>query len=204
MEWAHDKLWFGMSTRKRTVHVFALNPLGGKPDGSSHFAGRVVNAQELGLFQATPRTFPALSPSSGFSSTLNFSSAQNKEDVPQSPRLSDDDENDENRPLMSMPVPQVGAEELPFPPTSKPKRAPIPLDFKHPVSTNTVPAGLFKALVNNDGEERTRRTVRSRLSSRDIYEHSPSSPSMICTSPPISPSTWMVGMSAYSGIGHAE
>ncbi|KAI9069024.1 hypothetical protein FKP32DRAFT_1641461, partial [Trametes sanguinea] len=47
MEWAHDKLWFGMSTRKRTVHVFALNPLGGKPDGSSHFAGRVVNAQEL-------------------------------------------------------------------------------------------------------------------------------------------------------------
>ncbi|OSD01851.1 hypothetical protein PYCCODRAFT_1435871 [Trametes coccinea BRFM310] len=47
MEWAQDKLWFGMSTRKRTIHVFALNPLGGKPDGSSHFAGRVVNAQEL-------------------------------------------------------------------------------------------------------------------------------------------------------------
>ncbi|KAH9919765.1 uncharacterized protein BXZ73DRAFT_80282 [Epithele typhae] len=108
---------------------------------------------------------------------------QKKEDVPQSPGLSeDDDENDENRPLMpmpvpqpamAMPVPQMGAEELPFPPASKPKRAPIPLDFKHPVSTNTVPAGLFKALVNNDDGERTRRTVRSRLSSRDIYEHSP-------------------------------
>ncbi|KAF5361672.1 hypothetical protein D9758_007366 [Tetrapyrgos nigripes] len=50
------------------------------------------------------------------------------------------------------------------------KRAPIPLDFKHPVSNNTVPAGLFKALVNS-GDERTRRTVRSRLSSREIYEH---------------------------------
>lgn len=48
------------------------------------------------------------------------------------------------------------------------KRAPIPLDFKHPVgSNNTVPAGLFKALAN---EERTRRTVRSRLSSREIFE----------------------------------
>ncbi|OSD05616.1 hypothetical protein PYCCODRAFT_1450275 [Trametes coccinea BRFM310] len=125
-------------------------------------------AKETGLNAAAkPFTF------SGFSSTLNFASGQKKEDVPQSPRLSDDDENDENRPLMSMPVPQIGAEELPFPPASKPKRAPIPLDFKHPVSTNTVPAGLFKALVNNDGEERTRRTVRSRLSSRDIYEHSP-------------------------------
>ncbi|KIP04050.1 hypothetical protein PHLGIDRAFT_211829 [Phlebiopsis gigantea 11061_1 CR5-6] len=64
------------------------------------------------------------------------------------------------------------ATELPFPPTSKPKRAPIPLDFKHPVSSNTVPAGLFKALANAD-EERTRRSVRSRLSSRDVFEHSP-------------------------------
>ncbi|KAG5646905.1 hypothetical protein DXG03_001981 [Asterophora parasitica] len=58
-----------------------------------------------------------------------------------------------------------------LPSTTKPKRAPIPLDFKHPVSSNTVPAGLFKALVNN-GEDRTRRTVRSRLSSREIFEHS--------------------------------
>ncbi|KAI0770961.1 hypothetical protein BD413DRAFT_554018 [Trametes elegans] len=117
---------------------------------------------------AKPFTF------SGFASTLSLT-AQKADDVPQSPGLSEDqdEENDENRPLMSMPVPQIGAEELPFPPTAKPKRAPIPLDFKHPVSTATVPAGLFKALVNNDGEERTRRTVRSRLSSREIYEHSP-------------------------------
>ena len=47
MEWAHDKLWFGMSTRKRTVHVFAVNPLGGRPDGSSHLVGKVVNSPEL-------------------------------------------------------------------------------------------------------------------------------------------------------------
>ncbi|KAF4572487.1 hypothetical protein EYR36_006993 [Pleurotus pulmonarius] len=56
-------------------------------------------------------------------------------------------------------------EEYALPSASKPKRAPIPLDFKHPVSSNTVPAGLFKAL---NTEERTRRTVRSRLGSREI------------------------------------
>lgn len=54
--------------------------------------------------------------------------------------------------------------------SSKPRRAPIPLDFRHPVSSNTVPAGLFKALVNGT-DERTRRAVRSRLSSREIFEH---------------------------------
>ncbi|KAH7926206.1 hypothetical protein BV22DRAFT_1063463 [Leucogyrophana mollusca] len=52
---------------------------------------------------------------------------------------------------------------------TKTRRAPIPLDFKQATSSNTVPAGLFKALV---GDEKTRRTVRSRLSSREIFEHS--------------------------------
>jgi hypothetical protein len=77
--------------------------------------------------------------------------------------------------------------ELPVPLSMKARRAPIPLDFKHPVSTNTVPAGLFKALasggVNNGNgsgnnasasaevQERTRRTVRSRLGSREVFEH---------------------------------
>ncbi|KAH9053318.1 hypothetical protein EDB87DRAFT_1652018 [Lactarius vividus] len=77
--------------------------------------------------------------------------------------------------------------ELPMPLSMKARRAPIPLDFKHPVSTNTVPAGLFKALANGNGssnghsnsasiageaeEHRTRRAVRSRLSSREIFEH---------------------------------
>src|SRR6266702_383311 len=77
--------------------------------------------------------------------------------------------------------------ELPMPLSMKARRAPIPLDFKHPVSTNTVPAGLFKALANGNGssnghsnnasiageveEQRTRRAVRSRLDSREIFEH---------------------------------
>lgn len=73
--------------------------------------------------------------------------------------------------------------ELPIPLSMKARRAPIPLDFKHPVSTNTVPAGLFKALANGSGttgngnsaakesEERSRRIARSRLSSREIFEH---------------------------------
>ena len=78
--------------------------------------------------------------------------------------------------------------ELPFPLSMKARRAPIPLDFKHPVSTNTVPAGLFKALANGNGssngnsnnpsiageveeQQRTRRAVRSRLGSREIFEH---------------------------------
>lgn len=60
-------------------------------------------------------------------------------------------------------------DDFSFPSTIKSKRAPIPLDFKHPVSNNTVPAGLFKALVS--GDERTRRTVRSRLSSHEIFDH---------------------------------
>ncbi|GLB36623.1 hypothetical protein LshimejAT787_0309110 [Lyophyllum shimeji] len=66
---------------------------------------------------------------------------------------------------------EAKVDEFELPSAAKPKRAPIPLDFKHPVSSNTVPAGLFKALVNN-GDDRTRRTVRSRLSSREIFEHS--------------------------------
>ncbi|KAF8350283.1 hypothetical protein F5887DRAFT_1270081 [Amanita rubescens] len=55
------------------------------------------------------------------------------------------------------------------------KRPPLPLDFKQETTRkNTVPAGLFKALANvngnREGEERTRKTVRSRLSSRDFYD----------------------------------
>ena len=60
------------------------------------------------------------------------------------------------------------------------KRPPV-LDFKHPVSTNTVPASLFRrTLMSNDLEGPTRATVRSRLSSR---EHM-SSPSLDDTNVP--------------------
>ncbi|KAH9025029.1 hypothetical protein EDB85DRAFT_1985171, partial [Lactarius pseudohatsudake] len=36
--------------------------------------------------------------------------------------------------------------ELPIPLSMKARCAPIPLDSKHPISTNTVPVGIFKAL----------------------------------------------------------
>ena len=45
-------------------------------------------------------------------------------------------------------------------------------DFRpHPVSTNTVPAALFKKLANGDDDGPVRPTVRSRLSSREMFEH---------------------------------
>ena len=47
VEWARGKMWSAMCTRKRTIHIFALNPLGGKPDGFSHLAGKVTNSQEF-------------------------------------------------------------------------------------------------------------------------------------------------------------
>ena len=64
-----------------------------------------------------------------------------------------------------------GNRALPVPPRQK--RAPLPLDFTHPISKNTVPAGLFKALAN--GEADTSRRVRSRLPSRDVFDVSPPS-----------------------------
>lgn len=59
--------------------------------------------------------------------------------------------------------------ELSLPSTQKQKRAPIPLDFKHPVSTNMVPAGLFKNLANGDGEEKIRPARHS--GSLEFSEH---------------------------------
>jgi len=53
------------------------------------------------------------------------------------------------------------------------KRPPLPLDFtREQTRKNTVPAGLFKALAsasNRDNDDRARNSVRSRLSSRDLY-----------------------------------
>ncbi|KAM6497876.1 hypothetical protein JOM56_005824 [Amanita muscaria] len=55
------------------------------------------------------------------------------------------------------------------------KRPPLPLDFtQQPTRKNTVPAGLFKALASangrDSGDDRTRKSVRSRLSSRDFLD----------------------------------
>jgi hypothetical protein len=50
------------------------------------------------------------------------------------------------------------------------KRPPV-LDFKHPVSTNTVPAALFKKTLISTDMEGSRASLRSRLGSGEIYDH---------------------------------
>ncbi|KAF9513056.1 hypothetical protein BS47DRAFT_1393681 [Hydnum rufescens UP504] len=75
-----------------------------------------------------------------------------------------DDEAEEAKPTSLTDTP---ATPVRSPDWTKARRPPIP-DFQHPVSTNTVPASVFKALVNGDGEGPTRPTVRSRLSSREL------------------------------------
>jgi hypothetical protein len=44
---SEDERWIAVGTRHRTVHVFAVNPYGGKPDNRSHLEGRVQNISEL-------------------------------------------------------------------------------------------------------------------------------------------------------------
>ncbi|OCH88965.1 hypothetical protein OBBRIDRAFT_819908 [Obba rivulosa] len=117
-----------------------------------------------------------LSTFSGFSNSMPSTQQQVASPLPRTESPEPDEDQENRPPEQNAPEDVQSTYELPFPPaSSKPKRAPIPLDFKHPVSTNTVPAGLFKNLIsaNGEGEERTRRGVRSRLSSRDIFEHSP-------------------------------
>ncbi|KAF8829925.1 hypothetical protein HHX47_DHR2000266 [Lentinula edodes] len=46
-DWASDGRWLAIGTRKRTVHVFAVNPYGGPSDIPSHTTGRVNNVTEL-------------------------------------------------------------------------------------------------------------------------------------------------------------
>ncbi|EJD04490.1 uncharacterized protein FOMMEDRAFT_140427 [Fomitiporia mediterranea MF3/22] len=58
--------------------------------------------------------------------------------------------------------------EMTLPSLQKQKRAPIPLDFKHPVSTNMVPAGLFKNLGTGDVENG--RAVRGPSGSLEISD----------------------------------
>lgn len=47
LDWAVDERWIAVGTRKRTIHVFAINPYGGPPDDHSHLEGKVVNVAEL-------------------------------------------------------------------------------------------------------------------------------------------------------------
>ena len=66
-------------------------------------------------------------------------------------------------------IEDASPDTLHFMSNPKQKRAPIPLDFTHPVSTNKVPAGLFKNYVNADGDDRTRISTRAVIDS--ISDH---------------------------------
>ncbi|KAI0059285.1 hypothetical protein BV25DRAFT_1961843 [Artomyces pyxidatus] len=46
-DWTSDSRWVAIGTKNRTVHVFATNPYGGKPEEQSHMKGRVFNCTEL-------------------------------------------------------------------------------------------------------------------------------------------------------------
>ena len=46
ISWNDDMRWVAIGSRKRTVHVFPINPYGGRPDDASHLEGRVRNATE--------------------------------------------------------------------------------------------------------------------------------------------------------------
>jgi len=47
ISWNDDMRWVAIGSRKRTVHVFPINPYGGRPDDASHLEGHVRNATEF-------------------------------------------------------------------------------------------------------------------------------------------------------------
>lgn len=47
ISWNDDMRWVAVGSRKRTVHVFPVNPYGGRPDDSSHLEGHVKNITEF-------------------------------------------------------------------------------------------------------------------------------------------------------------
>lgn len=44
---ARDFRWVAIGTRNRTIHIFPVNPYGGRPDKKSHLEGRVQNCVEM-------------------------------------------------------------------------------------------------------------------------------------------------------------
>lgn len=49
-DWSKDGRWLAIGTRRRTVHVFPVNPYGGKTDIASHLEGRVRNVDAIVRF----------------------------------------------------------------------------------------------------------------------------------------------------------
>ncbi|KAG8900984.1 hypothetical protein FRB99_005644 [Tulasnella sp. 403] len=106
--------------------------------------------------------------------------SQCKSEQPSPPRISTP-QPDPTPKAVSMPTSAVGSpptESLALPQSNTtafgrplPQRMPIP-DFSHPVSTNTLPAGVFKALAQGDGDGTSKSSVREpRLGSKDYFEH---------------------------------
>ena len=47
ISWNNDMRWVAIGSRKRTVHLFPINPYGGRPDDASHLEGHVRNVTEF-------------------------------------------------------------------------------------------------------------------------------------------------------------
>ena len=125
---------------------------------------RLLGERRQSILNVTAQPFTF----SGFSSTLPFV----QKDAPMSlPHPLVPSNQDPDGRILDSSTPKTKTGVLSMAPSTKQKRAPIPLDFTHPTHSNTVPAGLFKAAVS--GDERIRRTVRSRLGSREIFDHVP-------------------------------
>lgn len=67
ISWAHDARWIGVGTARGTLHVFAINPYGGRPDEATHLDGRVRNPMELQPLSVTVHPVGRLRASTGSS-----------------------------------------------------------------------------------------------------------------------------------------
>jgi len=145
---------------KSNMSSFRFPPPGDSPSSirrSAPTTPRLLGERRQSLLNASAQPFTF----SGFSSAVPFALKDPAMPLPHPlvPSIQGPDGN-----MLDSSPPKIETGESPMRgfPVSRQKRAPIPLNFTHPTHSNTVPAGLFKAMVN--GDERTRRTVRSRLS----------------------------------------
>lgn len=53
VDWADDGRWIAIGSRKRTVHVFAVNSYGGKADEASHMEGKARSYLDTVRYKAT-------------------------------------------------------------------------------------------------------------------------------------------------------
>ncbi|KAM0748353.1 hypothetical protein T439DRAFT_79576 [Meredithblackwellia eburnea MCA 4105] len=82
--WSPDMRFVTISTGKGTIHVYAIQPFGGKPNFSNHFAPRVSNSLELQPLSVTLSTITRIRPSSRESATEESDSYPSPGSVPAS------------------------------------------------------------------------------------------------------------------------